>query len=74
MNIFQTRLKKCGMFFFLVKKMLTTDSVINEALEAVEIARNQLNNCDSDMLESAIFKLSSAESKLNALLARRRLG
>ena len=52
--------------------MITTDSIINEALESVEIARNQLNNCDSDMLESAIFKLSSAESKLNALLARRR--
>ena len=54
--------------------MVTTDNTINEALESVEIARNQLNNCDSDMLESAIFRLSSAESRLNALLARRRLG
>ena len=52
--------------------MVTTDNTINEALEAVEVARNQLNNCDSDMLESAIFRLSSAESKLNALLARRK--
>ena len=52
--------------------MVTTDSIINEALEAVEVARSECNNCDSDMLESAIFKLSSAESKLNALLARRK--
>ena len=58
--------------FCLKKSRVTTDSIINEALESVEIARNQLNNCDNDMLESAIFKLSSAESKLNALLARRK--
>lgn len=54
--------------------MITTDDTINRALEAVEIARNQLNNCDGDMLESAILKLSSAESKLNALIARKKRG
>ena len=53
--------------------MNTTDSAINEALSAVEIARNQLDNCDEDMLDSAIFNLSSAEAKLNALIARRRV-
>jgi hypothetical protein len=53
--------------------MNTTDNAINEALDAVVVARNQLNNCDEDMLDSAIFNLSSAEAKLNALIARRRV-
>lgn len=53
--------------------MNTIDNAINEVLSAVEIARNQLDNCDEDMLDSAIFNLSSAEAKLNALIARRRV-
>ena len=54
--------------------MITADDVINGAIEAVEIARNQLNNCDGDMLDSAILSLSSAEARLNALIARKKRG
>lgn len=43
---------------------------IAEAVKDVEIATNQLNNCSEDFEEAAIFRLASAESKLNALIRR----
>ena len=43
---------------------------IAQAVEEVEVAVNILNNCDEDLTDSAIFRLSAAEAKLNALLAR----
>lgn len=40
------------------------------AIAEVEVAVNILNNCAEDLTDSAIFRLSSAEARLNALLAR----
>lgn len=39
------------------------------AIAEVEVAVNILNNCAEDLTDSAIFRLSSAEARLNALLA-----
>ena len=43
---------------------------ITMAIAEVEVAVNILNNCAEDLTDSAIFRLSSAEVRLNTLLAR----
>ena len=40
------------------------------AIAEVEVAVNILNNCAEDLTDSAIFRLSSAEARVNALLSR----
>lgn len=44
------------------------------AVNEVEIAVNILNNCEKDLTDSAIFRLSAAEARLNALLKRAKSG
>ena len=50
----------------------TKPTVVEEALTAWEAARDAFNWADDDLRDAAALALTAAESRLNALVARRR--
>jgi hypothetical protein len=50
-----------------------TDSDLNDALLALEVAQNRLDTADkNELIDAAIFELSAAELRIRAVISRAR--